>query len=244
MATGIIVLAIVYVALTYANPGTKDAKAMVKKGMEPEINAESKPQDPQGATEQEAASPPTGVEEGATGEVGAEPEALGALLEAARNEARENYERLLRVSAEFDNYKKRAAREVQEYRRFANESLLQELLPIIDNLERALAVPADAQNEKGLREGLDLTLKQTHKLLERFGVSAIEAEGKPFDPAYHQAMMQEPSDKVPENTVLRQMQKGYAINDRLLRPAMVVVAKAAAKGGETPPDADTTEARS
>ncbi|MEE4607742.1 MAG: nucleotide exchange factor GrpE [Desulfobacteraceae bacterium] len=212
--------------------------------MEPKINAESKPQDLQGTTEQEAASQPIGVEESPSDEAGAEPENLGELLDEARNEARENYERLLRVSAEFDNYKKRAAREVQEYRRFANESLLQELLPIIDNLERALAVPADAQNEKGLREGLDLTLKQIHKLLERFGVSAIEAEGKPFDPVYHQAMMQEHSDEVPENTVLRQMQKGYAIHDRLLRPAMVVVAKAAAKGGETAPGADTAEAQS
>lgn len=218
---------------------------MVKKRMEPKTNAESKQQDLQDATgREEGAAQPTGVAQGASGEVEAEAENLGSLLEAARNEARGNYERLLRVSAEFDNYKKRAAREVQDHRRFANEALLRELLPIIDNLERALAVPAEGQNEAGLREGLDLTLRQIHKLLERFGVSAIEAEGKPFDPVYHQAMMQEHSDEVPENTVLRQMQKGYAIHDRLLRPAMVVVAKAAAKGGETPPGADTAEARS
>ncbi|MBW1647458.1 MAG: nucleotide exchange factor GrpE [Deltaproteobacteria bacterium] len=217
---------------------------MVKEKTESKISAEAKPGEHQGLTEQEAASQETTVAKGASGENEAKPQDLEALLEAARNEARENYERLLRVSAEFDNYKKRSAREVQEYRKFANESLLKELLPIIDSLERALAVPAEAQNEKGLREGLDLTLKQIHKLLERFGVSPIEAEGQPFDPAYHQAMMQEQSDEVPENVVLRQMQKGYAIHDRLLRPAMVVVAKAAAKGGESPPGADTAEAQS
>jgi molecular chaperone GrpE len=218
---------------------------MVEKRTEADLTAGSKPQDNPAPADHEAApAAESGKAEVASGAEPAGAEDLGALLEAARNEARENYERLLRVSAEFENYKKRAAREIQDYRKFANESLLGELLPIIDNLERALAVPAEAQNEKGLREGLDLTLKQIHKLLERFGVSPIEAEGQPFDPAYHQAMMQEHSDEVPENVVLRQMQKGYAIHDRLLRPAMVVVAKAAAKGGETPPGADTAEAQS
>jgi molecular chaperone GrpE len=164
-------------------------------------------------------------------------------LETALREARENYDRFLRVSAEFDNFKKRTAREVQDFRKFANESLLRDLLPVVDNLERALAVAPDAQKEGGLREGIELTLKQLYKLLEGAVVLPIEAEGNPFDPAFHQAMMQEPSDQVPDNTVIRQMQKGYTIHGRLLRPAMVVVAKAAAKGGDASPAADEAEAQ-
>jgi molecular chaperone GrpE len=217
---------------------------MGKDTTEPKNNTASGLKNNDGSVDENVSSAPPSPENGAPGKTGAAAEDLGALLETARNEARDNYDRLLRVSAEFENFKKRATRESQEYRKFANETLLKELLPIIDNLERALAVPAEAQNEKGLREGLDLTLKQIHKLLERFGVSAIEAEGEVFDPAYHQAMMQELSDEVPENVVLRQMQKGYTIHDRLLRPAMVVVAKAGAKDGETSPGADATEAQS
>jgi len=177
--------------------------------------------------------------------VDADEAAASALqLEKALGEAKENYDRLLRVSAEFDNFKKRAAREVQEYRKYANESLLGELLTIVDSLERALEVPPAGKHEAGLREGIELTLKQLKKLLERFVVVPIEAEGQPFDPNRHQAMMQEPSDRVPDNTVIRQLQRGYTIHDRLLRPAMVVVAKAAAKGGDSSLAADTAEAQS
>jgi molecular chaperone GrpE len=171
-------------------------------------------------------------------------ETLADRLAAAQEEARGNYDRFLRVSAEFENYKKRAAREAEDYRRYANEALLRELLTVVDNLERALEVPADAGKDAGLREGIDLTLKQLYKLLEQFAVAPIEVEGQLFDPARHQAMMQETCDHVPDNTVIRQMQKGYTIHDRLLRPAMVVVAKAAAKGGDAPPGADAAEAQS
>ncbi len=173
-----------------------------------------------------------------------EAQSMAARLEDALREAKENYDRLLRVSAEFDNYKKRAAREAQEYRKYANESLLGELLTVVDSLERALEVPQAGNHDDGLRQGIELTLRQLFKLLERFAVMPFESEGQPFDPSRHQAMMQEPSDRVPENTVIRQMQKGYTIHDRLLRPAMVVVAKAAAKGGATPSAADATEAES
>jgi molecular chaperone GrpE len=218
---------------------------------EQKIGEESQSTGARVPVDRENASPAMAPEAGTDGGIEAtseegrtDAEKLAAQLEAARGEARENYDRLLRVSAEFENYKKRSAREMEDYRKYANESLLRDLLPVIDNLERALAVPADAQNEKGLREGLELTLKQIHKLLECFGVSAIEAEGQPFDPAFHQAMMQEQSDQVPENVVLRQLQKGYAIKDRLLRPAMVVVAKAAAKSGASPSAEGVAEAQS
>lgn len=186
----------------------------------------------------EARAPsPQGVEEASI--------TLAEDLEAARREAKESYDRLLRVGAEFENYKKRASREVEEFRKYANEQLLRELLPVIDNLERALAVcDAEADGAAGIRQGVELTLKDMYKLLERFFVRPVEAEGKPFDPAFHEAMMQEPTDEVPENTVVRSLQKGYTIHDRLLRPAMVVVAKASPPAGGASPAADATDAQS
>jgi molecular chaperone GrpE len=201
-----------------------------------------KPPDARQGPEPGGDTTPGQVTEAAENGGGSEP--LEDRLAAAQNEAKENYDRLLRVSAEFDNYKKRAAREANEYRKFANESLLRELLPVIDSLERALEVPSDAQNEAALREGIELTLRQIYKLLENFGTLPIQAEGLPFDPACHQAILQEPSDQAPENTVIRQMQKGYTIHDRLLRPAMVVVAKAAGGGDDASPAGDKAEAQS
>ena len=145
-------------------------------------------------------------------------------LQSAESEARENYDKYLRVSAEFDNFKKRSAREREDYRKFSNEKLLQDLLPVVDNLERALISAEDpSAEEKGIREGVELTLREILRVLERFGVKSIQSLNEPFDPAYHQAMMQEPRDNVPGNTVISELQKGYTLHDRLLRPAMVVV---------------------
>ncbi len=149
---------------------------------------------------------------------------LEAQLEAKEKEARENYDRLLRVSAEFENYKKRAARETADFKKYANESIIREVLPVIDNLERAMNSAAEDQNaEKPVREGVDLTLKEILRILEKFGVTPIEALEKPFDPNFHEAVMQEASEKFPEQTVVKELQRGYLIHDRLLRPAMVVV---------------------
>ena len=147
-------------------------------------------------------------------------------LEAARQEAKENYDRLLRASAEFDNYKKRTAREMQDVIKYANEKIFKELLTVVDNLERAIeAAGVDRTDDDPLVKGIHLTLSEVFKILERHKVKPVKALGEPFDPAYHQAMMQEEvADQVP-NTVVREMQKGYLIHDRLLRPAMVVVSK-------------------
>ena len=169
---------------------------------------------------------------------------LEAQLEAKIREAKENYDRFLRISADFDNFKKRSARELEDFRKYANEAILRELLPVVDNLERALDVPVEGDTDGALREGIELTLKEVLKVLERFAVRPIEASGKPFNPAFHEAMMQEETDLFPDNTVLREFQKGYTIHDRLLRPAMVIVAKAAARGQVAPSDGDTTEAQS
>ena len=130
------------------------------------------------------------------------------------------------MSAEFENYKKRSAREMSDFKKFANESLLKEMLPIVDSLELALgSLNGKAVSESGLREGVELTLKEIVKTLEKFGVKPIESLEKVFDPNYHQAVMQETSQDHPGQTVLKELQKGYLIHERLLRPAMVVVSK-------------------
>ncbi len=154
-------------------------------------------------------------------------------LNAKEEEAKETYDRLLRVSAEFENYKKRSAREMDDFRKFANQSLLKEMLSVVDNLELAINSANEKQkSDSSLREGLDLTLKEILRVFEKFSVNPIESKGKSFDPTYHEAVMQEETDEHPENTVINEMQKGYLIHDRLLRPAMVVVAKPSTKASD------------
>ena len=147
-------------------------------------------------------------------------------LESLDKEAKESYDRFLRVSAEFENYKKRAAREMNDFRKFANENLIKEMLPVIDNLDRAIESSSkDKHANSSLVEGVNMTLKEILKVLEQFGVKPFESLGKLFDPGFHQAVMQEETENHPDNTVLKELQKGYTIHERLLRPAMVVVSK-------------------
>ena len=160
-------------------------------------------------------------------EDGARSESLEERLEVAEKKAQEDHDRLLRVMADFENYKKRMEREMNDYRKYANESLVKEILPIIDSLEKALEV-SNHQNENSfgsLREGVEMTRKGLLTGLEKFGVVPITSLDEPFDPNYHQAVMQEESATHSENTVVQELQKGYLIGDRLLRPAMVVVSK-------------------
>ena len=160
--------------------------------------------------------------------------ALEEQLNAKEEEAKETYDRLLRVSAEFENYKKRSAREMEDFRKFANQSLLKEMLSVVDNLELAINSANEKQeSESSLKEGLELTLREILRVLEKFSVTPIESKGKSFDPTYHEAVMQEETDEHPENTVITEMQKGYLIHDRLLRPAMVVVAKPCTKAPDS-----------
>ncbi|MDP2643836.1 MAG: nucleotide exchange factor GrpE [Desulfobacterales bacterium] len=151
-------------------------------------------------------------------------------LQKVEDEAKESYDRMLRVSAEFENYKKRNMREMNEFRKFANESLIKELLPIVDNLERAIILSdSDSQINNSILEGVNLTLKDILKVLENFSVKPIDVVGKDFDPGFHEAVYQEETDDYPENTVIKELQRGYMIHDRLLRPAMVAVSKPEAK---------------
>ncbi len=154
---------------------------------------------------------------------------LEAQLAAKEQEAQENYDRLLRVSAEFDNYKKRTSRELEEFRKFANQSLIKELLSVVDNLELAMESTNGHQAiDQGLLQGLEMTHKEILKVFEKFNVKPIEAKGQVFDPNFHEAVMQEETDEVEANTIVNELQKGYLINDRLLRPSMVVVARSKA----------------
>lgn len=154
-------------------------------------------------------------------------ESLEDRLRAAEGKAEENYDRFLRVTAEFENYKKRMKREMDDFRKYANESLIKDILPIVDNLERALENPYENNDKtsQAMLEGVQMTLKGLLGNLEKFGVVPIESLNKPFDPNFHQSVTQGTSEEHPENTVLQELQKGYMISDRLLRPAMVVVSK-------------------
>ncbi|MEW5910275.1 MAG: nucleotide exchange factor GrpE [Thermodesulfobacteriota bacterium] len=147
-------------------------------------------------------------------------------LERAEKESRENYERLLRVSAEFENYKKRSAREMDEFRKFSNESLLRDFLVVADSLERAIHSTSERNDTRqSILEGIQLVISEIHKIFARFSVKPISALNAPFDPTFHQAVVHETTDAYSENTVIKELQKGYLIHDRLLRPAMVVVSK-------------------
>ena len=150
---------------------------------------------------------------------------LEAELAAKKEEAKEAHDRLLRVSADYENYKKRSAREMEDFRKYANQSLLKEMLSVVDNLELAINAAKEEKNsDKKLIEGLNLTRNEMLRVFEKFNVKPIKARGEIFDPAFHEAVMREETDDYPENTVMSEFQKGYLIHDRLLRPAMVVVA--------------------
>ena len=165
------------------------------------------------AEQSEAAAPP---------EAGAD-EALVASTAALEKERDMLKEQLLRAVADFDNYRKRIDRERRELSEYAAADVLLELLPIIDNFERALQAPAGG--DEAFKKGVELIHKQMLDLLRKRGVTLIEALGADFDPNVHQAVIHEPSDEHREGEVMQELQRGYKLGDRLLRPAMVKVAK-------------------
>ena len=157
----------------------------------------------------------------------AERDNLLAKYRELEGQLREAEERVLRTAADAENFKKRLQREKEEQTRYANETFMRDLLPVIDNLERALQHSETASNQEGLLEGLNMTLKGFVDTLERFGCTALEAIGKTFDPNFHEAVSQEESSELEPNTVVKELQKGYLLKERLLRPAMVIVSKPA-----------------
>jgi molecular chaperone GrpE len=146
-------------------------------------------------------------------------------LEAKEKEANENYDRYVRQVAELENFRKRANRERDEAIRFANEALVKDLLPVVDNLERAVAHAKDGGNGKPLAEGVEMVLRGFFDTLAKHGVVPIAAVGQRFDPEKHEAMAQIESGTYEPDTVVEEYHKGYLLRDRLLRPALVSVAK-------------------
>lgn len=134
-------------------------------------------------------------------------------------------DKYLRLAAEFDNYKRRVQRDQQDTIRFANEKLFKDLLPTLDNLERALQSGREQDRIEGLLEGVDLTYKHFLDTLQKMGIKQVSSVGEVFDPAKHQAVGQVESTTIPENVIVDEYQKGYFVHDRILRPAMVTVAK-------------------
>ncbi len=156
-------------------------------------------------------------------------------IEVARAEASTNWDLYLRERADLENARKRHQRDKEDALRFANDRLLKEMIPVLDNLERAVEHAAqDNDNNQGLLEGVNMTINQFRKALEDFGVKPINAIGVDFDPNLHQAMGQVESAEQAPNTVVSEFQKGYLLHDRLLRPSLVMVAKT--------PTSDATDA--
>ncbi len=141
------------------------------------------------------------------------------------SEAQEHYDRLLRCAAEMENLKKRQEKERADLVQFANENLCKELLPVLDNLERALEHGRQFEGPQALMEGLELVHQNFLKTLSKYGVTPIDSVGQPFDPAFHHAVMEEEAPELADQTVTKELQKGYLMQTRLLRPAMVVVSR-------------------
>lgn len=162
---------------------------------------------------------------GAATEPQPELESAESTLDAMRREKEALQDRLLRTAAEFDNYRKRVERDRREQAEAATANALTDLLPIIDDLERALKTPVGGEAE-GFRKGIELIHQQMVELLRKRGAKPIEAAGTEFDPRYHQAVAYESSPEHREGEVIEEFARGYMLGDRLLRPAMVKVAKA------------------
>lgn len=154
-------------------------------------------------------------------------------LEEKEKEIKGHHDRLLRLAADFENYKKRAAKEKEDWTKFANEDLIRAILPFIDNLERAINHAEKVADTGVLIEGVRLTIQQLLQVLNRFGLSSFESVGKPFDPNVHEAMLVVETDEHEPNQVVEEFQKGYLLNDRLLRPATVSVSKSPEKEAQT-----------
>lgn len=176
-----------------------------------------------------SAGEPMETEQGASaraGERDIEIETLQAQLEDAREKADEYWNRVLRGQAEMENLRKRGARELEQAHKFAIERFATELLAVRDSLEMGVDAASGETDAEKVREGAELTLKMLARAMEKFRIEEINPQGQPFDPTRHQAMTMQENGELPPNTVVAVMQKGYAIDERLLRPAMVIVSKA------------------
>jgi molecular chaperone GrpE len=151
-------------------------------------------------------------------------DSLEAQLEAAQAKATENWEQFLRAKAEMDNLRRRSVKDVENAHKFGMEKFVNELIPVIDSM--ALGLAAEDASAESLREGMELTKNMLDNMMEKLGIEEVDPMNEKFDPEKHQAMSMQPNADVEPNTVIAVMQKGYLLNDRLIRPAMVMVSKA------------------
>ncbi len=163
-------------------------------------------------------------------------EVLKQELEEAQQKSQENWDKAVRVQADMENLKRRTQKDVENAHKFALEKFSKELLNVVDSLELGIqAASGDTPDVEKLKEGMELTLKQLQAVLKKFNIEALDPTGEPFNPEHHQAMSMQPSDEHEPNTVVNVFQKGYLLNDRLIRPAMVVVSK----GSDKKPESDS-----
>lgn len=193
-----------------------------------EQDAEPQPEPLEGQLDEAEAADDVDTEAMTEPETDFDPEAdvLAARVEELEQELGEAKDQALRAAAEAQNVRRRADQDVEKARKFALEKFVKELLPVIDSLEKALDAMGEDASEAH-REGVSMTLKLQLDTLAKFGVEAVEPQGEPFDPQYHEAMAMVPNPDLDPNTVMDVMQKGYLLNGRLVRPAMVVVSQAA-----------------
>lgn len=144
-------------------------------------------------------------------------------LAAARKLADENHEKFMRIQADYDNFRRRSRLEKEDFAKYASTKLIEQLLPILDNFERALAASQQAKDLEGLIKGVEMIAKQLNQVLESEGLKAIESVNQPFNPDFHQAIMQIESDAHEEGVIVEEIQKGYLLKDKVIRPAMVKV---------------------
>ena len=146
-------------------------------------------------------------------------------LKDTEKQSEKNYDLYMRTYAEMENIIKRGKKEKAELTKYANESFIKEILPVIDNLQKAISHAQNDKNPSGVVEGLELTLNVLMKTLDKAGLKEVEAEGEPFDPNFHEAISQQIDDKVAPGHVIIELQKGYLLNGRLIRPSVVVISQ-------------------
>lgn len=147
-------------------------------------------------------------------------------LETERKRSEDYLNRLLYLQADFENYRKRVKREIEESIRYGNEKLIGKLLNVIDELELAIKTGKETENKKAIIEGVEIVLKKMYNTLESEGLTKIEAEGKPFDPKLHEAVLRVNTDEYPAGTVIEEVRKGFILNGKVIRPSMVKISSA------------------
>jgi molecular chaperone GrpE len=211
---------------------------------DPELTPELDPELPpeQGVSDEEPQRlSQVAEEEEAASSLAKEIENLAIALDQKTKEAAEANEKYLRAYADFENYRKRVQRDQADFRKYANEQMALELLTVIDHLSLAIKHANEAGGGEGLQQGVEMVHKQFRDVLEKFGIVQFKAQGEPFDPSMHDAMMQVETVDVPENTVVKVFQEGYRYHEKVLRHAKVGVSKRPAEAAGEPPAAAAEE---